>query len=519
MGVLDWLNGKPKSPSTAPQVPPAAETEQTLAEEAGLPPNWVPVEAGPIIPGQQHMPPIANKMDFTSGPMPPNFGLQPALVDTTYKDPTGPISLMPIGVSPVQNARSQTVATITAKQLIAEIPPAATVEATNDGLTHGQTNVTAGGSWESDPAYDIMRDEFNTAGVAVAGVGAISTSQIGELLWTLSGSASFGGLSGGVPPYLGTFSWANNVATANAAAGLQLPYATSSASLVNGGMALFDSPGWMLTWVFKMDSVFTGAGAGFNTAHKTMYVGLTGANYNQFITATPASSRPDVFVGVRFDSSLSDTFLTLEVVENNTFSTVARHNMQGTTLVTDVTPTAGVWHRLDIIYSQAGQIILTLDGSSTNTLSTTISPMSFTASAASVTGSLTNNLVTLSYTIGASTNPSAIWGPGSQLTVSGYTGTQLTLNGTYPVLINLNTGSAVQLFYNLTHANIVGSAQAPTLSGYPAVTPCAMIGNDATGPAASGEVALYVDSFALVWNPNLGSSAPGTPDATKARYW
>jgi hypothetical protein len=85
------------------------ERNPALVEEGvpnyGLPGNWVEVDAVPINPNTPRTRPpvpVPTGVDsYGSGPLPPNFGLQPALVKTGYPATTGPIPLMP--VSPGNN--------------------------------------------------------------------------------------------------------------------------------------------------------------------------------------------------------------------------------------------------------------------------------------------------------------------------------------------------------------------------------------------------------------------------------
>jgi hypothetical protein len=68
------------------------QSEPTIAEEAGLPDNWVPVEAPVIRPGIDTNGPH----QYPSGTLPQILGLQPDLVDTKYGGGIPSVRLMPI---------------------------------------------------------------------------------------------------------------------------------------------------------------------------------------------------------------------------------------------------------------------------------------------------------------------------------------------------------------------------------------------------------------------------------------
>jgi hypothetical protein len=387
-----------------------------------------------------------------------------------------------------------------------------------DGLTHSTQ------PWEADPAYVALRDEFhgqtvnnNTSGIASAG--------IGDLGWFLSGSVSgtAGGVLGGAPPNLGQFCWSND-GTANHAGYLMLGSGGNATNTnhIQGNMALADNAGWQMTWVFKLEGDIFSAGAGdFQITKKSIYVGLCGTTINAQITAVN-SARPDVFIGLRYDTSatapaISDSFYTLEVVANHSWSTAARHNTQGTTKVTNVAPAQGVWHRLDISSTTAGTVTLTLDGSSSNTLTAAIPTISSTAGAGTTTGRVKTNGAAISWTPGAAADPvESPWGAGSIVTVSGFTGGTTVWNGTWTLTMSQNLAVNWDLVTADAGPYTTGTV---TVAGRPSLMPICIMGNDDTAAPTTNTMVFHVDFFSLVWNTNLGTSAPGTPDATQARYW
>ena len=91
--------------------------EQDIAREAGLPDNWYPIEAQPIIPGQT--PPMYVSRDvYQSGQLPPLIGLQPDLTKAGEGVPAIPsVRLMPVapsGLAQINAAiKSASVPTIT----------------------------------------------------------------------------------------------------------------------------------------------------------------------------------------------------------------------------------------------------------------------------------------------------------------------------------------------------------------------------------------------------------------------
>ncbi len=210
--------------------------------------------------------------------------------------PLPPQSKIAIGASGASQALAQ-------KSTVTNIT---NITGETDGLTHGQTNVSSGGSWESDPAYIILRDDFthNMAG-STAGV---PITQIGQLGWNLNGTVVagvHGGFYGGTLPNLGQFWWDNSGSVRNY---LWMNLAQNGLNGGNtgtdNGWPLFDNPGWQMTWVFRLGgsapNIPTSAGA---FGAKAMYVGLAGTSFvNQFNSGN-LDARPDVFFGVRYDTS------------------------------------------------------------------------------------------------------------------------------------------------------------------------------------------------------------------------
>ena len=217
------------------------------------------------------------------------------------------------------------------------------IAGTGDGLIHGQGNIDTG-SWESDPAYVLMRDDFLSA-IANGGAITTSTSKIGDLGWTLAttnGGAL--GMSLGAPPNLGTFSF-GNVGTQSEV----LPLILSTGSAENTGsfyndntMALLEYPSWKATFVWKTDFSIQGTRQ-HTTTKQAIYIGFVAGDYAGSL-ASNISSRPNTFMGLRFDTSTSPGNLVVTAVANAALGTTvytvtsnifgANNGLAGTTFVT-----------------------------------------------------------------------------------------------------------------------------------------------------------------------------------------
>lgn len=493
---------------------------QTIEEEAGLPDNWLPVNSAPVIPGRQSggpmgAPPSFPVIDnFQSGQLPPFLGLSPDLVNAGTPGPRVPTTrLMPIMPSGVSQNVSATVSVV--KPIIPPpTPPAPPAPPpVTDGLIHGAS------PWESDPSYVVLRDDFPN--ISINASNTLVKTGIGELGWFLAGTpGSSGGQYGGVPPYLGQYMWSNS-GTVSTAGYLMLGTSASvvGSSRIQGAWALAENPGWAMSWVFRMGDDTSATTTPFATTKKSIYIGLCGP------TLVPQqasiSARPDVFIGLRFDTSttspsINDSFYTLEVVANHSFGTAARHNTQGTTLVTSLAPAIDGWHRLDIICTVAGKVTITLDGSSTNTLTATIPTMSFTSvgSGAHTLGQVGE----VDWIGGASADPpQSPWATGSLVTMSGFTGTTFW-NGTWTIAVSSTTHLDFD-FPTSQGTNTYGGAGTQTFSGYPAFAPICIFGNDDTATPTANSAYMVVDFFSFIWNPGVISATSATPDSTKARYF
>jgi hypothetical protein len=220
---------------------------------------------------------------------------------------------------------------------------------------------------------------------------------------------------------------------------------------------------------------------------------------------------------------LNDTYFTFESVANRIWTGGGnRTNTQGTTQVTTVQPKPGVWHRLDMVCTVAGQIVCTLDGSSTNTVTFTVPQISYgftgiytgQVSAAGGIGRVATNVHSFTTGITAST-PEV--GEGSSVTVSGLSAGNAGLNGTQ--VLDVYSYNVSSMMFPTTSSPIGNNSAAFTLSAYPALTPFVSYGNDDTASPTADSMRLYVDFFSYIANPGIIGLTSATADPTKSRYF
>ena len=206
-------------------------------------------------------------------------------------------------------------------------------------------------------------------------------------------------------------------------------------------------------------------------------------------------SRPDQFVGLRFDTSttspsINDSFFTFEAVANPTSTAPGRNNTQGATSVTSIVPTPGVWHTLQISCVTAGQVSFSLDNSASFT--TAVPIYSFTTSVGALGQ---NGAAHLTWTPSGTTPPQGAWNTGTNLTVSGFGGSLSGYNGTWQLVAGEQ--NAVGFDAPLI-ASGVGTGV--TLSGFPSMIPVCIMGNDDTASPTEANKQFIIDYFSLVWN-------------------
>lgn len=367
-----------------------------------------------------------------------------------------------------------------------------------DGLVHGDA------IWEIDPAYVSLRDDFVTGGT--------TDGTIGEMRW------SVGGTNAGVTPFyaaglgfgnMGEFGWAN-ATTADAPAAI-FPL-VGNVGYYQQLWPLLENPGWkaIFIWRFHREVDNIGANVAPNFLKKSIYVGLAGMNASSSIIMS--KSRPNIFIGARFDTdasdqggNISDTTIHLEAVTNPIALT--RNNTQGTVFDTGLVPAEDVYYRLEIQCIAAGVVTMSLNGSVPKTF--TISQMTTTAGASSeVQGSTGQARFLVGTTFfGAS--------GGSKFTIAGLTGVTAPLNGSY---VNSVGDAAFQTFAALSAASVTATAVTGwTLTGYPALIPFFSLGNSFAASLVT-DLRIMAAFFSFVQNPGVGGGT-GAPDPTKSRFF
>ncbi len=388
---------------------------------------------------------------------------------------------------------------------------------------------------------------------------------------TLTGTT--GAASGGNTVYNGTITNGNSGAFVGlrfVVTGFVETYATGSVTsgTFNSGEAVTQTTtGATATLVGSptgaQNIVFTGTPTGSPDGTHTWTGNVTSAVYTP--TSSPASANNGTFIctassteantltlnnphgaaethagtatnnqGVGGGTGLQDAFYTLEVnvgnqsYINTTLGTGNRQNAQGSTFVTNVAPTQGTWHRLDIFCSSSGQITVVLDNSATNKLTATVNPMVVLINGTSQALNGNARVTTVGTTnpggggTAATAGNSYCYFPyveGSQVTISGFTGTPAALNNSGVPVTVMGVGGGTNMFYPISSTTTVTNATnaGGQASGYPGLMPCFVFGNDDTATPQGDDMRTFVDFFGLVWNPNLGTG--GTPSSSKPRGW
>lgn len=361
-----------------------------------------------------------------------------------------------------------------------------------------------------------LEDFTSTPGMSSTVTNIFGQAAFGQQGFYLNGFTSHtdsGIIAGGTFPFVGKVFW-GNTSTVSASARLFPAWMFSNASLTTNPashadwntnpLPLFDYPGWQVSFIFMLSPTLNLA---LSTAQKSLYVGLFGVNPG-FYNATNGTSRPDKFVGIRFDTSTSapsinDSKFTLECVVNSiTTNTATRNNTQGTTKVCSLAPTQGVIYRLDITSTVAGQVVLTLNQSTTDTLIATVPQdiinigsnfgQIFTGGSSFQNQSRTGFLNVISF------------GAGSKVTFSGITTPTFTqLNGiTLPIqTIGFNgTLYNIQVLQTtLTNEGSTLLSNASQISGFPAMYPGVWFGNDDTAAPTALTAQIEIDKIFFNW--------------------
>jgi hypothetical protein len=347
-----------------------------------------------------------------------------------------------------------------------------------------------------------LKDNFAYCPQEAVNFGAanVPAAFIGQLGWALAGfTGNEGGQYGGPLAHYGQFGWSNDEFAQDAGwLLLNQSNGQNNSGFSCNGFASAEASGSVFTYIFKIDA---NVNLTFNPLQKSIYVGLVSpidgspgfTTYSQGSTV----SRPNYFIGARFDTSttspsINDAFFTLEVVANPVFTTnppFSRNNAQGATFVTTIVPTAGVWHTLTIGFSGTN-VTINLDGQTFTTAIPTVTV------SGSVGGYCTGQgLARVDWTPASTALPVGPWGVGSQLTIAGFTGAFVGLNGVQALTL-IDSGSFA--WFNSALGNIGSQSDTVTLTGYPAFLPCAMFGNDDTASPGGPDMMFFMDDFSLI---------------------
>ncbi len=189
----------------------ADEKQQTIQEEAGLGPEWVPIDAPPIIPGVAS-PIVDGSSRYLQGSLPPQSQHDASFVGTAYKsDRTPSVALMPLAINgnPSSNAAIQS----TSGAVVAATPPTssggigsvaftAPVEAIITGSPIGPPGGTINWAWATEDASTVFSGP--NAGVVgfdvsfVSGGTSNTLSAVGGTPSVVAEWALFSGFSAGV---------------------------------------------------------------------------------------------------------------------------------------------------------------------------------------------------------------------------------------------------------------------------------------------------------------------------------
>lgn len=393
---------------------------------------------------------------------------------------------------------------------------------------------------QADPANFYLRDDFTVIG---------SDSQIGELDWDAQGdffaSAS---VTSGPMPRLGIvhlpFAFTAPDAQQN------LMYSGWQRNAFKDLWALFDYPGWKMTWIFcfrnKQDTIIQGESV-FSLAKVRFYIGLFGPS--GVSGGADIRTRPYHFAGLRYDtdtyaevdSAIGDSTFKFECVANppgsssasvgTGYQTGCPNNVGGNTYDTGIVPQEGHWYRLDIKSLGRGRCHMSLNGSTPVELEMPLYSAGDITSPSNGWSILENEVlyVPLQTTPDADTGKIAFgppcWvggsivdveagevlpNPASEITPHQQVATHGTKDWTefrvFPGTPDEGGGT------------ITGNLR---MQGYPAMKPGLLVGSahsydTDTDPLL--EFGLGLDFFSLEWNAAIFNGAAAT-DETLSRFW
>lgn len=220
-----------------------------------------------------------------------------------------------------------------------------------------------------------------------------------------------------------------------------------------------------------------------------------------------------------------------------------RNYLPELTFATGITPTKGRWVRLDMTLTVAGQLTMTLvDGVSTATHTFSIQqqvvPLNLGSNeTAGQVGSITTfsdgwtqcALGNISGTLNAAVTTfdchtcgycSVGDTGGNMVTFAGLTGALSRMNGTWGPTFYNNSAQTINFPTSLSALAAQTPNAGSTFAFYPSLTPFFGFGwDDSNNNAQVNTASIYVDYFALCWNPGLNPANALTANPLKARYF
>jgi hypothetical protein len=205
------------------------QKHQTINEEAGLPDNWVPVDAAPIIPGRPTVDFQANEgtLRYTQASLPPGYQHDTSFTRAGIQGPNAPaLGLMPLSIAgnPSTNAGIQSTAVKAAKSSPSAVAQDVELIVPNIFIPTDQTVALPGpleitlapeevGTVFAAPPKDgssvyISGASSNTTQIPPSSVGFTVTSRS----WLLLVNESYGFFNGGISAPTGAQSWSGVLA-------------------------------------------------------------------------------------------------------------------------------------------------------------------------------------------------------------------------------------------------------------------------------------------------------------------
>jgi hypothetical protein len=329
-----------------------SEEQVAAAESAGL---IVPVDAptiNPNAPSTFSGSPIPSGRDpYNSGTLPPNFGLQPDLVDAAPYGPSIPAHrLMPVAQTPQQNSAIHSVvqnviqSTSVVQDIVSSSPtttaPTAQPFDNSDNLANTQYV-------DEEAFYGVgvagFRDDFFCPNTSFDNPGSIPTSFVGDTPWLINA------IDGATDVFL--TSEADLISSNPSLIG----FGTGTLATVGQGLVLFKVPslgvlGLVANW--QIDIIVA---AFFLGSPGCMRIGLVGNN-------GPFLDPPSYGVWIRFDTAAGDTKFTWECRSSGTSTTSTANS-----ITADSNP-----HHFRIRSVVAGTILFSVDGGAETAISTNV---------------------------------------------------------------------------------------------------------------------------------------------------